>query len=311
MSKRGILTLNYPVEGGIVTNWDDMERIWMHTFFNELRVAPEEHPVLLSETPLTPKCNREKCTQIMFEIFNVPALYLASSAYLALLSTGRKTGLVVDCGEQISHIVPVYQGSAINHAIKRMDMGGRNITEFLRVLLTERGYSFTTTRDKEIVKEIKEEHAYVAYNYDEEANRSEHKIQYELPDGQVIEIGKELFRCTEPFFNPSLFGVEGKAIHHSIRECISTCDPGLQNSLCQNVLLTGGSSMFPGMKERLQMELTSLGLNVQVSKVDDGRYASWVGGSMLASVYTFQDIWMTLEHYDEEGPMAVHRFCPQ
>ena len=143
-AKRGILNLKYPIEHGIVTNWDDMERVWHHTFFNELRTAADEHPVLLTEAPLNPKQNREKMTQIMFDTFNVPAFYVAIQAVLSLYSSGRTTGMVFDSGDGVTHVVPIYEGYALPHAIQRIDIAGRDITNHLVRLLTEK--LFVTSR---------------------------------------------------------------------------------------------------------------------------------------------------------------------
>jgi len=317
--RRGVLMLKSPIDidHGIVTNWDDMEKIWRHTFYNELRVAPEEHPVILTAAPVGPKANRERFAQIMFDIFKVPAMYVAAQAVLSLYASGRTTGIVIDSGDGVSHIVPIYEGYEVPHAILRLDLAGRDLTEHLLNILAERGYSFFPRwHDREIVRDVKEKLCYIALDFDTEmklATESSDKDKtYKLPDGSIITAGSERFRCPEVLFQPSFVGKEANGVHNATFQSIMKCDCDIRQDMYSNVVLSGGTTMFPGIGERMTKELTALApstMKIEVIAAPERKYSAWIGGSILSSLTVFQPMWITKRDYDESGPTVVHRKC--
>jgi len=316
---RGVMKLNYPIDHGIVNNWDDMEKIWSHTFKAELRVSPEDHPVMLTEAPANPKANREKMTQIMFETFNVPKLYISIQAVLSLYASGRTTGLVVDSGDGVTHTVPIYEGYALPHAVQRLDLAGRDLTQYMMKLLTERGeFRPVTSAEQEITRDIKEKLSYVALDFNKEMQEAadgevaDLEKTYTLPDGNVITLGNERFRCPEALFDPSMIGLEQLGMHQASFQTIQDCDIDIRNDLYENIVVSGGTTMFDGLQERLETEIQSKApatVTVEVEASPERKYSVWVGGSILSSLSTFQQMWITREEYDEAGPGIVHKKC--
>jgi len=315
-SKRGILKLHYPIEHGIVTSWDDMEAIWQHTFYNELRVDPEEHKVLLTEAPSNPKSNREKMVTTMFDTFNVEATYIGIQATLSLYASGRTTGMVLDSGDGVTHTVPIYEGYSMPHAVMRLNLAGRDITHYLGRIMAERGYNFEGSAGLEIVRDVKEKLCFVAQDFEAELlsadTSAEMEQTYEVCDGSTITLGNERFRAPECLFQPSLLGMEAEGIDHLAFESIQACDLDVRRSLYENTVLSGGTTLYTGLQERLHSSLKNLApasVKVRVVAPPERKYMVWIGGSILSSLSSFEEQWITKDEYDECGAKIVHRKC--
>ncbi|KAJ7976002.1 actin [Quillaja saponaria] len=305
--KRGILSLKSPIENGIIINWDDMENIWNHTY-NMFHVAPEDQSILLTETPFNPKFNREKMTQIMFETFKVPAMYITMAAVLSLYASGRTTGIILDSGEGLTHTVPIYEGYALPHSTLCSPLSGRGVTDAIIwfASLYDSSYARKYTLDYQIVREMKEKVAYIALDYQQEiemakTNRSTVEKSYEVIDGQIIfTTGPERFCSTEPLFQPSMLPIWvwgeqpfNYGIHELICNSIIKCDADIREDLYDKIVLSGGSTLFPGFVERLNNKIRAItpsGIKLHVVAPPERKFSAWIGGSLFASLDTFQKV---------------------
>ena len=276
-------------------------------------MAPEEHPVLLTEAPLNPKPNREKMTEIMFETFNTPAMFIASSAVLSLYATGRTTGLVIESGDGVSHTVPIYADCSLPHATNRLGFAGCDLTDHLLSLLV---FFRRTNFYIEATCQIKERVCYVALDHEQEmqtaACSSSLKKNYELQDGQVITIENERFQCPEALFQPSLLHMQCTGIHKTCYESIMKYDSDIWEELYGNIVLSGGNTMFRGIADRMQKEITALApptMKIKIIAPIERKYSAWFGGSVLGSLSTFTQMWISKQEYDETGPSIVHQKC--
>ena len=316
---RGVLNVSYPVEHGIITSWDDMTKIWEHTIYNELRVEPGDCSVMFTEAPMNPKVNREKMIDISFSTFGFKAFYVGIQAVLAMFSTGRTTGIVLDSGDGVTHAVPIYETYSVPHAVTKAMLAGRDVSMNLMKILTERGWNFETSAQFQIVRELKEKMCYATLDYkkdQEECGTTEWKEKFEkpynLPDGTALTIGSERYRATEIMFQPTLAGKDVPGAHKLLYNSIMECDLDVRKALWENIILSGGNTMFENYPERIHQEIKTLApptINVKVIAQPDKKYAVVIGAAQLASLSAFQNSWITKEEFEENGPSYVHRKC--
>jgi len=287
-------------------NYDDIEKLYHHIFYSELRMAPEEHGVLLALPPLAPKAFKEKMCQIMFESFSVPLLLMVNQGTLALMSQGKSSGLVVLAGAARTYIVPVYCRHALDYATVVSPMAGNKINEFIKSQLASQ-YDLSL----DIAKDIKHKLCYVAADYAAEMKKQPKEIEqkFELPDGSTITVDRIGFNAPEILFNGTAFGFDGPSLQSNIQSSVSNCHADIQPYMYKHIHLAGGSVLFPGFAERLNKELKKVVAKETDVKVlnppSDAMNSTWIGGSTVGRL---QDMYVTKENYDESGPRIVRQF---
>ena len=311
----GPFSLSHPINRGYISDWGDMQKIWEHTFTEELKINIKDHNCIFTQSASNIK--REQMASIMFEYFNVKGFYIAIDAVLSLYANGKFSGVVCESGEGVTHLVPIWDGYALPFNIFRMNIGGGDLDSYLIELLSEKGYNFSTPSEKEIVKSIKEKMCYVSLDFIEESNAYSNSIsskeaKYEMPDGKVILMGSERFRCSEVLFQPSLIGYDYEGLHQQIYKIINSSDSFYIKEFFQNIYISGGNTLFNGLPNRLSKELRKicphiLSNKIKINDSPNRMYYAWIGGSILSGLSTFNKMWITKEEYEEIGPEIIHK----
>ncbi|XP_015669316.1 actin-like protein 7A [Protobothrops mucrosquamatus] len=306
------LKLVNPLRHGIIVDWDSVQDMWEYLFLREMRIRPEEHAVLVSDPPLSPTTNREKYAEMLFETFCTPAMHIAYQSRLSMYSYGKTSGLVVESGHGVSYVVPIYEGYTMPNITERVDYAGFDVTQYLMNLINENIKLFTE-KDWSILEDIKENYCFTSLDYQHDAATAprKHEIEYQLPDGQVIIIGKERFLCAEMLFKPSLINSQQLGLPLLTMTSLNKCDVTLKKNLMGNILLCGGCTTLKGFADRFQRELIRMCPNDNpISSASPERKTSvWTGGSILASLKAFQQLWVHRREYEEKGPFYIYRKC--
>ena len=303
----GLYKLYYPINKGIIQDWLSFEKIIDYIFYN-LRVDPSLVNVLFAVHPLFPYSDLKRLFELFLENYQCRAFYPVLDSMLTLYAGGFQTGLVVEIGDSLTRLTPIYQGYKLDHAIKHIDIGGRTLTRFMEKILGERGFSADSSIRRELVRALKEKACFVSLDYKEDLKRVEqYEKEYSLPDGSTISLAKERFEVPELLFNPSI-ELEERSLPEAIMDVIDMCDVDVRPDLLNNIFLSGGSSMFPNIKSRiyqeLEIELARRSKKSQVIKIIAPRertFSVWVGGSILSMIPEFEQNWITRAKYFNDG----------
>lgn len=320
--KHNALSLHYPFQDGNVTDWKDVENIVDWTLCQCLDVDIKEHPLLITEPALVSKSQREKLLEVVMESLHCPMTRFEPQAVLSALAAGSDVALVVNSGHSCTEIVPVYYGHAVHHAVQRVNVGGQHITEYLgRLLLKERGINFSSVADHLLLDSIKQTYAEIRSDESFPTEAWNNMIHHELPDGGILELGAEIYKCTEPLYKPELIGdSNGPGLIDAIKQAVKGVDADMRLEMKSSVLLTGGNCHLKGFRKQLAEKLFSgdrkksksspkNSKSWHTTKCHDLDNATWIGGSVYADRDDFRASCVTDDLYFEWGSSIVHRMC--
>ncbi|KEG11480.1 putative actin [Trypanosoma grayi] len=304
-------TLHHPIQHGIVKDWPRMEQIIHHTF-TEFGLNAEETSLVCTESLFTPKSCSEQLAELLFGAFDVASLAFIPSGICSLYASGRTTGIVLDSGDGVTQVTPVYDSYIIRNAANRFNHGGQDVTEHLRTLLFERGLNFTSPQDRLTVKGIKERLCYVSPVYEKELHEEEKQHLFALPDGQEVHIGREAFRAPEILFSPHITMLELPSMQDFVVDAVKGCSIDIRKNMLSSIILSGGNTMFMGFASRLAEEVLKefpgLFGTAKVIDAPDRLYSVWSGASVLAGLASFSEQLVTRDVFDENGPGIIHSY---
>ncbi|NXI74733.1 ACL10 protein, partial [Anseranas semipalmata] len=239
---------------------------------------------------------------------------LANTGLLSLCAYGRVTGLAVEAGAGVSHITSVCSGQTWQEATYRLDVAGCLLSSHLRSLLMESSNDPAVLKAlrKKTVIQMKKQCCYVSMDYEEDLeNQSHHHpVRFQTPDGNCITLDKERFCCPEPLFQPKLLHQSSPGLHLLAMQSLQKVPDHTRKDIAGNIVLSGGSSMFPGFPKRMYLELNALlhstGCKMKLLAAPERNVAAWAGGSMVASLASFQHTWMGKDEYQEHGAEYTH-----
>lgn len=304
----GVVKLKYPLSHGIFNNSEDISSIFEYIYSNlDMSITEiKEHPVLIAEPLLNPQENRRNIAKVLFDTYKIEQIFFASQPILSLFSTSSTSGAVLESGDGVTQSCIIYEGYTIPGSYKRINLGGKEVTEYLQYLLNKKGHELRNSDGFQITKKIKEELCEICSPENE--NKLEPK-NYTLPDDSILEIGEERRLAPEILFNPLIREYEYPGIQEILAESINKTNVDLKLQLYGSILLSGGNTNIKGMKERIYKEIKKLAPNkakIRLHTPSNPENCCWIGGNIISSLEISKEMWISVKEYMEKGENILH-----